>query len=410
MTNNKHPSHSLLSAVIKTDFFKGFIIVVSWQTILFLFGYVLEQFIAKGKYPGLIGDTNNLSFFSHTARWDSGWIRDIARTGDWYRHNVPSAAFYPLFPLLAFIIQKLSFGTLSIVSAGFIVNVIASWLAFMAVFKIADFLLENKQIAWLTALAFMCFPTAFFLHAFYSEAVFCAFGFWSYLFALRRQWAFSTISLAFLTASRITAVLFVVLCGLEYLRSKNWSLKKLDLNIAWFIIAPLGFVLYGLYLLHVRHDFLGMLHAYRATSDWSYQVFNPNFLRPYIKSGLVSASLLIGRTPLNNGDFTNSLLPFLALTLLLITSLLAIFKIKGWAIPLGLFGIASFIMFTLNSNTVSEHRYVLPCLVVYLVGAEFLRRNTSKLLAYYITYFVLGVTLMAQVFLYSLFVAGFFVG
>ena len=31
-------------------------------------------------------------------------------------------------------------------------------------------------------------PAAFFLHSFYSEAVFCALGFWAYLFALRRQW------------------------------------------------------------------------------------------------------------------------------------------------------------------------------------------------------------------------------
>jgi hypothetical protein len=84
-------------------------------------------------------------------------------------------------------------------------------------------------------------PTAFFLHSFYSEAVFCALGFWTYLFALRRQLAWMGLRLIPMTASRVAAVLFVGLCFLEFPRSKEWQLPAaLSWLVLWFPAAFAG--------------------------------------------------------------------------------------------------------------------------------------------------------------------------
>ena len=82
-------------------------------------------------------------------------------------------------------------------------------------------------------------PAAFFLHVFYGKALFLALSLWAYLFALKRNWIGVGILLALLTAARLPALLVIGLCGLEYLHSYSWNLKKaFNKNILWFLLAP----------------------------------------------------------------------------------------------------------------------------------------------------------------------------
>ena len=375
--------------------------VIAWHLALTCFGFVTELIVkpSTGTIPEEITAT------SHTRRWDSGWYDTI--TKQFYNSGPGHEVFYPLFPLTVRAVQAVSFDKLSVTGAGLMVNVLATFFAAYALLLITNHHLKDQRIAWLATFSFLAFPTAFFMHAFYTEALFCALGFWAYLFALRRKWAYMGMCLALLTATRITSVLFVGLCAAEYLRACGWNLRKIRTSILWFLLAPLGFIMYGLYLLQVKGNFFAMLSAYDTVTDWAYQQFNPNFIYTFLRAVKGSLLVLTNQRPLDNFHFANVLLPTLALTLLFVSSLYALFKIRSWGLPLGLFGLTSFVFFTLNNNVVSSHRYALPCIVIYLSVAHAVRN--SKLLRNAVLVGV-GILAMGQVLLQTLFISGYFVG
>lgn len=395
-------NHNKLTMLFSKDWFKILLLVLMWHIVLAGIGIVSERIIG----PTRGYDPSAYTLTSHTFRWDSGWYGTITR--EFYQDSGPGhEVFYPLFPLVTVIIQKMSLGLLTTVEAGLVVNVIASFFACLALFRITMHHYKQKKYAWLSVLSFLSFPTAFFMHMFYTEALFCALAFWSYYFALKKRWASMAIILALLTATRITSILFIGLCGLEYLRSIGWSLRKLDKNILWFSLAPVGFLAYGTYLRAINGNFLSMFSAYDAVPDWQYQELNLNFVYTYAKSLNQSAHVLFGNSALDNGSFTNTVMPAIALTVLLTASIYAILKIKGWATPLGIFGIVSFIFFTLNSNVISAHRYVLPCIVVYLCGIHLTKSKTTLFYPYAV---FLGLLALIQPLLIVLFTNGFFAG
>lgn len=95
------------------------------------------------------------------------------------------------------------------------------------------------------------------------------------------------VILALLTAARLPSLLIIGLCALEYLRSYGWSIKKaFNKHLLWFLLAPLGFIAYALYLYILHGNALGMFSAYDATTDWAYQVFNPNIIETIARAGI----------------------------------------------------------------------------------------------------------------------------
>lgn len=343
-----------LKAILKSDFKVALLIALAWQMLFTLIGILLTP--------------NQSDILNHTMRWDSGWYMIVVN--EHYAINAASAAFYPLFPLLVSIVSIVTFHIIPYSLIGLVINTVCLWLAIAALLKIAREFIPSKY-RYLPVVFFLAAPAAFFMHLFYSEALFIAIGFWAYLFALKRQWLWVGVLLAFLTAARLPAILFVALCGLEYLRSYDWNIKKaLNKNLAYLLLTPLGFVFFGLYLYIVRGDFFAMFAAYHATNDWSYQVFNPNFLYTIGSETYGTALTLFGHKFFPNGALINHAIPLFSLVLLLGCSLYTIIIRKGAGIPLGIFGILSVILFTLNSNVTSVHRYTLPCIVIYIALAD----------------------------------------
>lgn len=340
------------------DFRAGLLVALSWQIIMTTIGYILNQQFDPAS-----------TLFTHTFHWDAGWYNIIIN--DHYQTNAASAAFYPLFPALVGGLHSLSFGLIPLLFAAQIVNTISLWLGITALLKIArHFLPANYR--YLPVILFLSAPAAFFLHMFYSEALFIALGFWAYALALEKRWLFSCILLAVLTACRLPAVLFIALCFLEFCRSYDWQPRKiLNRNILLFLLAPLGFISYGVYLLATKGGFLAMFSAYHATTDWVYQVFNPNIFETLARISYQIARAVIGLRPFDHDIVVNHLIPMACLGLLIVSSLYLIIKIKGKGIPLGIFGMLSLIMFTLNSNVVSAHRYTLACLGIYIALSIF---------------------------------------
>jgi len=337
----------------KTDFGIALIITVVWKIVMLLIGYLIDS--------SMHGATN---IISHTAGWDSGWYMTVINGR--YLTNAASAAFYPLFPLLVSTVHFLSFNTIDILTAGQIVNTISVWFVIAALLALGRNFFGDKNRFWLVALV-LCAPAAFFMHVFYSEALFMALSFWAYIFALRRNWLYMGILLAVLTSVRLPSILIIGLCGLEFMRAYDWNIKKIfNKKILYFLLAPIGFIAYGLYLLKTRGDFWAMFHAYQATTDWVYQVFDVNIIKTILRVIYQILRACLGLRPFNNDILINHILPIISLFILGISSLYLLIKQKGKSIPLGIFGLASIIMFTLNSNVVSAHRYILPCLTIYI--------------------------------------------
>jgi hypothetical protein len=406
---NKQIFQSTIGAVkhfFMTDAGKALAIALAWQLLMTIMGIFFDSSLFTIFEKDSWREVNTHPLV-HTFQWDAGWYRQIVTENAYANPSSPASVFYPLFPALVWVITTASFGAIDLITAGLVINTVALFFSILALVKIADHFVAKKYRWWIPAL-FITFPAAIFLHFFYTEAIFCALAFWAYYFALQRQWWKMGIMLAFLTATRLPAVLFIGLCALEFFRAHQWSLRKiLNPNLLWFLLAPLGFIAFGLYLLVVRGDFLGMLHGYQLTKDWAYQVFNPNILHTLKDTARTIHDTITTAAPFDHGIAVNYLIPLMGIVLLGIAGLYSLrYKDKKGA-PLFIFSVAAIIMFSLNSNLVSVHRYLLPCLVIYIAIVHFCTFKQWLRPLFYISLYI-GV--MLQTYLYILFNSGYFAG
>lgn len=362
------------------DLVTGAVVAVCFQGVLTVFGAVVErafsplQSLTGGRAPA------SPSLLQHMDRWDAGffhWIPD-----GYYQLDPQSPAFYPLFPILARGVELAGFGLFGFLAAGLILNTIATWVVVVTLLRITQYFIGERGFvgeratSWLAVAIMLTAPTAFFLHEFYSEATFMALGFTAYLLALRRRWMLMGLCLVPLTATRITAVLFVGLCFLEFWRAGGWRWRALlSPAVLWFPVSVLGFGCYALYLHLANGDALAMFHAYEAGPFWSFHVFDPNISATLAEQAGVVGRAVFGDAAFSNYTLADQVLPLTGLVLLLAASGYLAVVLRGDGVPLAVFGLMSFVMFTLNSNLVSVHRYLLPCLVLYIASAVLVSRH-----------------------------------
>jgi hypothetical protein len=388
---------------LSTDWARTFAMIAAFHVVLTAVAILFQR-----SFPTYVGypiDTlgKHPTLLSHTFRWDSPYYEGILDGQLSDPNSLGTPAFYPLFPLTVGLVEILTFGSFNVLWAGFIVNVVASWLAATALLKITRHFVTSPWAPWLAVTAFLTAPTAYFMHAFYSESVFCALGFWAYLFALRRDWTWMGVCLIPITATRITALLFVGLCFLEFFRAHDWKPRRLlDWNVLWFPVSFIGFEAYSLYLKFAKGDALAMFHAYALAKSWPYHVFNPNFPGTLVKEVDESLMALFTTAP-DSWDVVSHILPMVGLAVLLGASCWMYVQHRRAGLPLALFGLVSIVMFTLNSNVVSVHRYILPCLVIYIVMATAAERS-PRLKP--VMYGLMLTHTLVMAFLYSLFIAG----
>lgn len=119
-------------------------------------------------------------------RWDGCWYEKIAALG--YRPGDPSINFFPLLPALMRATGVVLADNLTL--AGLIVSGVAYVAAMAGLYALVreDF---GAAVARRTLLYLSVFPTAFFLFAPFSEALFLALAVWALLLARRGAWAWT---------------------------------------------------------------------------------------------------------------------------------------------------------------------------------------------------------------------------
>jgi len=191
---------------------------------------------------------------------------DIALNG--YDVAVPDRmAFFPLFPMLMRLGAALGGPT---ALWGVLVSLVATFCALYFMYRIAE-KHWGQKVARNAVLTFAFFPTAFFLNAVYSEALFVAFAAGSYWAAyVRRDLLLAGLWGALATATRNSGVLLLI--PLVYLWLRNRS------EFGWRGLWELALVLVGLlgYMVFLWYEFgEPLIFANAQSTGWGRELTNP---------------------------------------------------------------------------------------------------------------------------------------
>lgn len=225
---------------------------------------------ALARYPGAAG--NPLGFLGE---WDSRYFTGIAQHG--YTRSTDTA-FFPLYPIA---IKIVDFAVHAPLMSALLVSWASLYGAIYYYLKLVPKLWRVDLSEKLQACLFLIiFPTAMFMLAAYSEALFVFLSLAALYFCLSKQYWLSGLFLAGATATRATGIFTVILILLIMLMEHRQSIKKV---IAVGLIGIAGLVAYSVFL---QLKFGNSLQFISAESYWG------RFSGGYLNSLTASASLL----------------------------------------------------------------------------------------------------------------------
>jgi len=101
-----------------------------------------------------------------------------------------------------------------------------------------------KKIAWQAVLFLIAFPTAYFLHAPYTESLFLFLSLACFYFLRRRKWSLAAIFGMLAGLCRITGFLLIPIFFIEYLDACRFSFRKIKKDILWGVVLFLAPFIY----------------------------------------------------------------------------------------------------------------------------------------------------------------------
>ncbi len=163
-------------------------------------------------------------------RWDACWYERIAAVG--YPPRDPSVAFFPLYPLLMRVVGVPLGGHLTL--AGLVVSALAYIAAIVGLCRLVrrDF---DVGVARRAALALSVFPSAFFLFAPYTEALFLALAVWVLDAARGGRWGLAALLALLVGLTRTQGCFLALPLAWEWWRS--WRTGRAGVSAA--LVPPL---------------------------------------------------------------------------------------------------------------------------------------------------------------------------
>ena len=229
-------------------------------------------------------------FLNYWAHWDGAWYSEIATDG--YGGRSPtSTAFFPLYPMLMRFGSFLGGGP---ALWGVLISLSATPVALFFLYRIAENLYDPRA-ARAATLALAFFPTAFFLNAVYTEALFLALSTGAVWAALvRRNLLLAGLLGALAAATRNLGVILLLPLVLEWLRyRREFGLRGL-VGIA---LVPAGLLTYAAFLWgrfgdplvfasqqdeywgrELANPFTTLMDAWQAAADGARYLFDPETL------------------------------------------------------------------------------------------------------------------------------------
>ena len=225
------------------------VLVAVTRIVFFAVAYAAAMFLAPGQGP--VGE----GFLQIWSRWDANHFVVVAEHG-WsgpLAEPARPAAFFPLFPLSMRLLMTLG---LPPVAAGLVVSTIATYVACVFLMKLADAEL-GKGSGRRAVLYLLLFPTAVFLSAPYSEALFLAGAIPAFYFARQRRWLAASLPAAVAMGTRAAGVFLLLGLFFEYLRQgfedRRWGGTRLR-DVAVCLVAGVTPLLLYILFLSIARD------------------------------------------------------------------------------------------------------------------------------------------------------------
>jgi hypothetical protein len=203
-------------------------------------------------------------------RWDAPIFFRIAEHGYTGADTDPNAtAFFPAFPL---VLRALHAIGLPYLAAGLLVTTVATVVASGFLCRLVDE--ELGEGSGRRAVLYMTlFPTAVFLVAPYSEALFLAGAIPAFYYARRDRWMLAGIPAALAMSARAAGLflLFGLFC--EFVRQRNYAVRRVATAGVAFAIALLPLLAYAAFLWDAKGDPAHFFTAQRM--GWGRELTNP---------------------------------------------------------------------------------------------------------------------------------------
>ncbi|MDQ3660823.1 MAG: hypothetical protein M3454_07175 [Actinomycetota bacterium] len=197
-------------------------------------------------------------------RWDALWFLRIAADG--YRLNDGSAAFWPGYPLATRALTTLFDG--HTLGAALVLSAVLS-VAALVLFYLLGTVEFDERLARRSVLYLALFPTAFFLAAPYSEAMFLCFSVGALLAARSNHWWVASLCAALASGTRSLGVVLAVPLVLEALAQRRGRPRGVGSAIAS-VMGPVAACLSGAaaYLFYWRLRSGNALHPFSSQAQW----------------------------------------------------------------------------------------------------------------------------------------------
>jgi hypothetical protein len=359
----------------------GLLIVAAVVTSIvgFLFPYPnFEWLIGLGRKIPLVWTWGEFDGIHYLTIAENGYIAEYTQ------------AFFPVFPQLVRL-AKWFFGV-NILESGLIVANVVSLLAVLVFWRLLrlDYSESlSRRILWL----FLLFPTSFYLVSVYSEGVFLALVFLSFLAARKGHWLAAGLVGAVASATRPVGIFLLPALLVEWWQQSAASRRKFSIFNFQFsiLLVPVGLAAYMIYLAQHFGDALMFLHSQPAFgADRSDKII-------LLYQVLWRYGKMLMTVQLGSLLYFRVVQELVSSVVFLILGLLSFKKVR---LSYAVFAILSFIMPTLTGTFSSMPRYVLVMFPAFIVLGKWLEKKSR---ARRLWYFLSGLVLIIDL---SLFLAG----
>ncbi len=311
--------------------------------ILAYFGYILIE----NEFPE--------SVISIWQVWDTNHYIDIASYG--YSNSTDDTghfliAFLPFYPYL---MKLFSFVFQDYLISGLVISNISYVIAAFYLYKLVllDF---EKDTALRAIIYFSVFPTAYFLHAAYTESLFLALTISSFYYARRGSWAISGVLGMLVALTRINGIILFPILLMEYLVQKDYKKENIKKDVLWTFLIAMGF---GVYLA-INYINYGNAFNFLGTQKEFW------WMQPALPSRGFLYSLTMSNYPIAKYVISHSLLQMFFVLLGLI---LIVYSFARLRITYSIYALANWFILTSTSIWISTPRFMLTLFPIFIALA-----------------------------------------
>jgi len=207
------------------------VISIAWT---FVFAFVAYTII-EDKNPGSVISIWNV--------WDTQHYLKIAEYGYSSSTADKRNLLIVFFPLYSYFIKVFTLVFKNYLLSALIVSNLAYAATVFYLYKLVklDF---DEDDAYRSVVYISVFPTAYFLHAAYTESLFLALAIACFYYARKENWPLAGILGMLAAATRITGIILLPVLIIEYLHQKGYKWKDIKINALWIFVIALGLVFY----------------------------------------------------------------------------------------------------------------------------------------------------------------------